>query len=60
MIIKRYKRYDTKIEVKKFKDSIIVEIDTTNAKNNVIKEFKYRLIDGFTKAIELIGDALMG
>ena len=60
LIVKRYKRYNTKIEIKKFKDSIIIEIDTTNAKNNILKEFKYKLIDGFIKGIELIGDILMG
>lgn len=59
-IIKKYERYDTTIVVKDYKETCIVEIDNTKAKNNVFKEFKYKIIDGFNSFIEFVGDVLMG
>lgn len=58
-LIKRYKRYNTKIDVIKEKDFYILEIDCSNAKNNFFKEPFYLIIDLIDLSIELIGDVLM-
>ena len=60
LILKKYQRYDTKIDIKEYKDTCIIEIDNTNSKNNKIKEIKYTIVDGFNHVIEVIGDVLMG
>lgn len=60
LIIKKYRRYNTIIDVKDYKDTCIIEIDNTNAKNNIIKEFIYKIVDGFNSFIEFVGDILMG
>lgn len=58
--LKKYERYNCKIEIKKFNKNYIVEIDNSNSKTNVLKDFVYKLVDGFTSLIEIIGDILMG
>lgn len=60
LIIKKYKRYDTKINVLEYKDKSIIEIDNSNSKNNIFKEFIYKIIDGVNSLILIIGDVLMG
>ena len=60
LIIKKYKRYNTKIEIKKYKNDSIIEIDNSKAKNNILKEFIYKIVDGFNNFVEVIGDILMG
>ncbi len=55
----KYQRYDTKIDVKKYKDKYIVEIDNSKAKNNFLKDNYYRVKDFKDKIIEVIGDVLM-
>jgi len=60
LILKKYQRYDTKIDIKDYKDTCIIEIDNTNSKNNKLKEIKYGIVDGFNHIIEVIGDILMG
>lgn len=59
-LIKKYRRYNTNISIHKFESNSIVEIDTTLAKNNFFKDQFYRIFDWFSKAIEVIGDILMG
>lgn len=60
LIEKRYKRYNTKIEVYSFKNTYIVEIDNTNSKNNFIKDFLYQIVDVTNNILEIVGDILMG
>lgn len=60
LIKKRYSRYKTKIDFKKYSDGYIVEIDNSNAKNNKLKEFFYYIIDTTLNLVEIIGDILMG
>ena len=52
----KYNRYDTNIVIK---NKNLVEIDTSKAKNNFIKDIYYRLKDFKSRLIELIGDILM-
>jgi len=58
-LIKKYQRYNTKIEVIKKGKYTILEIDASMAKNNVFKELVYRFIDFINYIVELIGDILM-
>lgn len=58
-LVRRYSRYNTKINVIKEKDFYILEIDCSNAKNNFLKEKFYLIIDLIDSAIELIGEILM-
>ena len=52
----RYGRYKTNINIK---NRSLIEIDTSNAKNNFFKDFYYRIIDFKDRMIEIIGDILM-
>lgn len=53
--INKYKRYNSKINIKKE----YIEIDNSLSKTNFFKDKFYRLIDFNKKLIELIGDLLM-
>lgn len=55
----KYQRYDTNINIKKYKNKSIVEIDNSKAKNNFLKDTYYRIKDFKDKIIEVIGDVLM-
>lgn len=59
-ILKKYKRYNTKINTYNYKDGIIIEIDNSNAKNNILKEVFYKIIDSILTAVDVIGNILMG
>lgn len=59
-LIKRYNRYETKIEIKEYKKNYIVEIDNSKSKNNFVKDLFYSIKDAITYSIEVIGDILMG
>jgi len=59
-LIKRYKRYNVKVDLKQKKDYFILSIDNTLSKNNKIKDIGYLIIDTIEKIIEFIGDLLMG
>lgn len=52
----KYGRYDVKFNLI---DKNILEIDTSLAKNNFIKDNYYRFIDFKNRLIEIIGDILM-
>lgn len=58
-ITHRYDRYDTVISYIDTKDGNIISIDNSNSKNNKIKDILYRIIDGITSMIDMIGDILM-
>ncbi len=55
VLIKKYRRYNVKIEIYKFNNGeFILEIDTSKAKTNMIKRTFYRIVDFF----ELVFDSL--
>lgn len=60
LITKKYGRYDTKINIKKYKNTFIVEIDNTKSKNKRIKEIFYSIKDNVEAFIDIAGDILMG
>ena len=58
-LIKKYKRYNSKIEELKDKDSVILKIDNKEAKTNKIKDLKYTIIDTLVSIFNLISDLLL-
>lgn len=58
-LIKKYKRYNTKIEEIEDTNSIILKIDNKNSKTNKLKDIKYKIIDAFISLINLISDLLL-
>lgn len=58
-LIKKYKRYNTKIEEIKDKNSIILKIDNKNSKTNKLKDIKYKIIDALLSLFNLISDILL-
>jgi len=60
LILKKYKRYTKDIKVNNYKNGCIIEINNSNTKNNIFKEFIYKVIDGTNNVIEFIGDVMMG
>ena len=58
-IIKKYERYNVKIESTDYKNGYIIHIDNTNGKNNIIKDTFYIIKDTFYNAAEFIGNILV-
>lgn len=58
-IIKRYKRYNTEIEVINCDDGNIIKINTSNAKNNFFKDKFYFIVDTLSNIADVIGDILV-
>ena len=58
-IIKKYKRYNTKIKELKDGNTKILQIDNKNSKTNLIKDYTYLIIDTLTNIFELISDVLV-
>ena len=58
-IIKKYKRYDVKIDVSEYKNGYILTIDNNNGKNNMFKDFIYLISDTFYNVAEFIGNVLI-
>lgn len=58
-IIKRYKRYNTEIEVIKCDDGNIVRINTSKAKNKFFKDKLYYIVDTLGNIADIIGDILV-
>lgn len=59
LIIHRYNRYNTTIQFINTKDGKIIVIDNTKSKNHKLREIGYRIVDGISKMIDIIGDILM-
>lgn len=57
ILIKRYKRYNTKIE-KITENGYILKIDTTNAKNNWFKDLGYTILDNWQEFIDMLASYL--
>ena len=58
-LIKKYKRYNTKIEEIKDKNDTILKIDNKESKTNKIKDIKYSIIDTAISMFNIISDLLM-
>lgn len=58
-IIKKYKRYNTKIEEIQDEKSIILKIDNREAKTNIIKDFTYKIIDTLSSMLNIVSDILI-
>lgn len=57
-VIKRYKRYHTKIKVISCSDGIILKIDVTNIKSTRWKDFKWNMIDQVSNVVDIITDIM--
>lgn len=55
-LIKKYKRYNTKIEEL---DDETLKIDNSNAKTNIIKDSFYLIVDTLTSLFNIISDLLL-
>ena len=58
-LIKKYKRYNTKIEEIKDNENIILKIDNKESKTNKLKDIKYSIIDTAISTFNIISDLLM-
>lgn len=58
-ITKRYKRYNTEIEIIKCDDGNIIKIDTSKATNDFFKDKLYFIIDTLGNIADIIGDVLV-
>lgn len=59
LIIRRFKRYGSDIEIKKFKSYILLEIDNTLSKTNWFLDKIYYIIDTIYNLIDLISNILI-
>lgn len=59
-ILNSFNRYKVKIKIKNLKKSNLLEIDTSRATNNIIKDIFYICYDTIIETIDIIGDFLMG
>lgn len=55
---KRYKRYNSKIEIKEYKNNLLLIIDNSNSKTNWFKNKIYYIADTFYNFIEFISNVL--
>lgn len=58
-LIRKYKRYNTKIEEIKDKDTTILKIDNKESKTNKLKDIKYSIIDTLISLFNIISDLLL-
>lgn len=58
-ILNKYKRYNVNLDVTNYKIGYIIKIDTSNAKNNKLKDFLYFIGDTFYNLGETIGNILV-
>ena len=58
-ITKRYKRYNTEIEVIKCDDGNIIRINTSKARNKFFKDKFYFIVDTLSNIADIIGDILV-
>lgn len=59
LIEKRYKRYNTTINITEYDQYFLIEIDNTNAFNNFFKDLFYSIIDILYLIYNIIGDLLI-
>ena len=59
LLEKRYKRYNSNIEIKEFKDNILLSIDNSNIKINWFKNKLYYISDTLYNIAEFISNVLI-
>lgn len=59
LLEKRYKRYNTKIEITEYDKEILISIDNSKSKNNKIKDIGYSFADLGYSIVNIIGDLLI-
>lgn len=59
LLTKRYKRYKSNIEVKEFKDSVLLIIDNSKVKTNWFKNKGYYISDTMYNFVEFISNVLV-
>lgn len=58
-LIKKYNRYNVKIEEIKDEDTTILKIDNKESKNNFIKDKLYLIIDSLVAFVNIVADLLL-
>jgi len=58
-LIKKYKRYNTKVEEIKDEKTTILKIDNKNSKTNILKDIFYLIIDTLIQLFNIISDLLL-
>lgn len=58
-LIKKYNRYNVKIEEIKDENTYILKIDNKNSKTNILKDITYLIIDTIVNFLNLISDMLL-
>lgn len=59
LLKKRYKRYKSNVEIKEFKDSVLLIIDNSNSKSNWVLDKIYFIKDTFYNLAEFISNILI-
>ena len=59
MLIKRYKRYNVSVDIKEFKENILLILDTSNTKFSKIKNKFYYISDTAYNFIDFISNILV-
>lgn len=59
LLKKRYRRYKSNVEIKEFKDNILLIIDNSNSKSNWVLNKIYFIKDTFYNLAEFISDILI-
>ena len=59
LLEKRYRRYNTNIEIIEYEKEILMIIDNSSSKNNIFKDFIYNISDLGYSLVNLIGDILI-
>lgn len=59
LLEKRYKRYKSIIEVKEYKDNVLIIIDSSNSKSNWLKNKMYFISDTLYNIVEFISNVLV-
>ena len=59
IITKRFKRYGSKLNIKEFKDTIVIEINNIESKTNFLKNKLYYCTDTLYNLVEFISNLLV-
>lgn len=59
LIIKRFKRYGSNIDIKEYKDNYLLLINNKNSKTNFLKNIIFFILDTLYNLIDFIGNILV-